>query len=226
MKRETHVDAPTRYSGDGNVRYTYRHFGRGNGVPALLIRHLNGEHDAWDPCMTGGLARGRPVVILDAVKMAESGTDLLGSTDAMAYYVAAFLRSIDLTQIDLLGFGAGGHIAQAVTLHHPSLVRRLILIGTEPRASPTTEMEAPSAMYLPRHRRRNCIDPCPDLQAITQPTLVVNRKNDPMIPMSSGFDLARRIPNAQLIVYPDPAGAPAMFIPKHFVDHARLFLEA
>ena len=42
-----------------------------------------------------------------------------------------------------------------------------------------------------------------DLSKITQPTLVANGDNDVMVASSQSEDLARRIPNAKLTIYPD-----------------------
>jgi pimeloyl-ACP methyl ester carboxylesterase len=47
--------------------------------------------------------------------------------------------ALGLSQIDILGFSIGGYIAQTVTMRHPSLVRRLVLVGTGPRACEPTQ---------------------------------------------------------------------------------------
>ena len=44
-----------------------------------------------------------------------------------------------------------------------------------------------------------------ELKRIGQPTLVVNGNNDMMAPTINSFTLSQRIPNAQLILYPDQA---------------------
>lgn len=42
-----------------------------------------------------------------------------------------------------------------------------------------------------------------DLSAIQQPTLVANGDHDRMVPTSNTYDLAKRLPNSHLIIYPD-----------------------
>lgn len=42
-----------------------------------------------------------------------------------------------------------------------------------------------------------------DLSVITQPTLVVNGDSDRMVPSHNSTDLARRLPDAELVLYPD-----------------------
>ena len=71
--------------------------------------------------------------------------------------------------------------------------------------------------------------PAPDGQAylekITQPVLVVNGSNDIVIATVNSFILPQRLPNAQLIVYPDSGHGAHFQYPELFVQQARLFLD-
>jgi pimeloyl-ACP methyl ester carboxylesterase len=51
----------------------------------------------------------------------------------MADDAAAFVRALGLQQIDLLGFSLGGFQALDLIWRHPTLVRKLMLLGTGPR---------------------------------------------------------------------------------------------
>lgn len=63
------------------------------------------------------------------------------------------------------------------------------------------------------------------LNAIKQPTLVLNGIKDIMIPTINSWHLAQNIPNAQLLIYPD-AGHGAQFqYPERFLKHAIQFLD-
>jgi pimeloyl-ACP methyl ester carboxylesterase len=63
------------------------------------------------------------------------------------------------------------------------------------------------------------------LNAISQPTLILNGVDDVMIPTINSWHLAQNIPNAQLLIYPD-AGHGAQFqFPERFLKHAIQFLE-
>ena len=64
------------------------------------------------------------------------------------------------------------------------------------------------------------------LQAITQPTLVVNGDHDIMLPTVNSHLLAKHIPNSQLIIYPDAGHASQFQYPKAFLAHLRRFLDA
>jgi pimeloyl-ACP methyl ester carboxylesterase len=64
------------------------------------------------------------------------------------------------------------------------------------------------------------------LKAIRQPTLVVNGIDDVIIYSINSFILARHLPNAQLILYPDANHGSQFQYPELFVRHASTFLDA
>jgi pimeloyl-ACP methyl ester carboxylesterase len=64
-----------------------------------------------------------------------------------------------------------------------------------------------------------------DLSVVKQPVLIVNGDNDRMVPTSNSHDLARRLPNSTLVIYPD-AGHGGMFqFHADFLPSALTFLE-
>lgn len=66
--------------------------------------------------------------------------------------------------------------------------------------------------------------PPADLSAVYQPTLVANGESDRMVPTTNSVDLANRLPNADLVIYPD-AGHGGIFQFHHeFVERANAFL--
>lgn len=62
------------------------------------------------------------------------------------------------------------------------------------------------------------------LRELKQPTLIVNGIDDIMIATSSSFDMARHIPDSQLILYPDAGHGAHFQFPERFVQHAGQFL--
>lgn len=63
-----------------------------------------------------------------------------------------------------------------------------------------------------------------DLSAVKQPVLVVNGDADRMVPTSNTHDLARRLPNSTLIIYPDAGHGGIFQFHANFVPSALEFL--
>lgn len=61
-----------------------------------------------------------------------------------------------------------------------------------------------------------------DLSVVKQPVLVVNGEHDRMVPTVNTHDLAKRLPNSQLVIYPD-AGHGGLF--QYHADFVRSTLE-
>lgn len=64
-----------------------------------------------------------------------------------------------------------------------------------------------------------------DLSTITMPTLIVNGDNDRMVPSALSSDLAKRIPGAELVIYPDSGHGSIFQNHENFVPIAIRFLE-
>ncbi len=63
-----------------------------------------------------------------------------------------------------------------------------------------------------------------DLSVVKQPVLVVNGDQDRMVPTVNSHDLARRLPNSQLIIYPDAGHGGIFQFHADFVPSALTFL--
>ena len=278
-----HTTAPTQFVEVNGIRFAYRRFGPDGGTPLLFMQHFRGGMDHWDPTVTDGFAKNRPVILFDNAGVAASSGETPDTIDAMAEHAADFVGALRLSQIDLLGFSIGGYIAQTLAMRHPGLIRRLILVGTGPRAgeppqdpgyaqygamtdpqtgqSPIetylylffrpseTSQGAGKMFWARRHTRKEDVDVSTsaqtmagqraaitewrqprgerfeELKAITQPTLVVNGHSDIMVPTINSFTLSQKIPNAQLIIYPDSGHGSLFQFPELFVTHATIFLD-
>jgi pimeloyl-ACP methyl ester carboxylesterase len=130
---DTHQTAPTQFVDAAGVRFAYRRFGKSSGVPLIFNMHFTGTMDHWDPLVTDGLAATREVILFNNAGISSSSGEVPGSAEAMAANAAAFIKALGLAKVDVLGFSLGGFVAQALTLAHPALVRRLVLVGTGPR---------------------------------------------------------------------------------------------
>jgi len=136
----THVTAPTLFVEANGIRYAYRRFREETGVPLLFMQHFRGGLDHWDPAITDGFGRDRPVILFDNAGVASSSGETPGTVEVMPDHARDFVSALGLSQLDHLGFSNGGYVAQAFTSCHPNVVRRLILVGTGPRGGePATD---------------------------------------------------------------------------------------
>ena len=63
------------------------------------------------------------------------------------------------------------------------------------------------------------------LKDLRLPTLIVQGSNDVIIPTMNSYVMQQKLPNAQLILYPDANHASFYQYPEMFVKHATLFLD-
>ena len=129
-------DAATRSVSVQGVDFAYRELGRAEGVPLILLIHLAGVLDNWDPRVVDGLASERRVIAFDNRGVGASGGSTPDTIEAMARDAALFVRALGFEQVDLLGLSMGGFVAQVVAAQEPDLVRKVILAGTGPAGGP------------------------------------------------------------------------------------------
>ena len=144
--RHTHVSAPTQFVQASGIRFAYRRFGQDIGVPLVFMPHFRAGMDHWDPAVTDGFAASRPVILFDNAGVTGSSGETPDTVEAMAEHAADFVAALGLSLIDVLGFSIGGHVAQNLTLRHPAIVRRLMLVGTGPRGGEPSQ-DPKSAEY-------------------------------------------------------------------------------
>ena len=147
----THLTAPTQFVEVDGARFAYRRWGNtaSSQPPLLFLQHFRGGMDHWDPLMTDGLAQGREVILYNGRGIASSGGQPRTRIEDMADDAAAAMRKLGLQQIDVLGFSLGGFQALDLTWRHPTLVRKLMLLGTGPRGG-NPEIEPQVLTTAPR----------------------------------------------------------------------------
>ncbi|MEU4610284.1 alpha/beta fold hydrolase [Streptomyces umbrinus] len=64
-----------------------------------------------------------------------------------------------------------------------------------------------------------------DLSVIRQPVLVANGESDRMVPSQNSYDLARRVPDGELVIYPDAGHGGIFQFHREFVATAVEFLQ-
>ena len=151
--------------------------------------------------------------------------DPIASMDELADFLAAFLRARGTSGAVLVGHSMGTAVVAGVAARHPFLVRRLVLIGpvTDPRARSfvrqgirlliDTCLESPStnAVVLREYARcgiRRYVIALTDMlrfdleaaaPSITQPTLLIRGRHDPISPRGWCESVARCFPIARLM---------------------------
>lgn len=101
-------------------------------LPALVLLHgAGGSHLDWPPQLRQ--ARITPVYALDLPGHGRSSGDGYDTIEAFAGVILAFLETLGLNKVILVGHSMGGAIAQLVALSHPSIVSGLVLIATGAR---------------------------------------------------------------------------------------------
>src|ERR1041385_7118101 len=128
----SNITAPTQFVASRLERYAYRRFGRASAPPLLCLQHFTGTLDFWDPAVTDPIARDREVILFENAGLGRSTGAVPDTRAGMAAHVLAFVDALGLTQVDVLGFSLGGVLAQVIALDRPSLVRRMLLVGTAP----------------------------------------------------------------------------------------------
>ena len=113
--------------------YAYRRIGSGNARPLICLQHFTGTLDNWDPAVIDPLSVGREVLLFDNAGIGRSSGEVPDTMAGMAKHVVAFLEGLGLESCDVLGFSLGGAIAQVIAQDRPSLVHKMILVGTAPR---------------------------------------------------------------------------------------------
>jgi len=144
----THQTAPTQFVETNGIRFAYRRFGKSGGVPLVLNQHFTGTMDHWDPAVTNGLAKDREVILFNNAGVSSSSGEVPTSIEEMAANAIAFIRALELSKIDVLGFSIGGFVAQEIAGQASGLVRKLILVGTGPRGCEGMASLTPEAQQI------------------------------------------------------------------------------
>jgi pimeloyl-ACP methyl ester carboxylesterase len=158
MTTFSHDTAPTQYAERDGIRFAYRRFGHaGGGLPLVFVQHFRGNMDTHDPAITNALADGREVILFDNAGVGRSTGTARESVPDMARDAESFIDALGLTEIDLLGHSMGGEVAQIVALDRPSLVRRLILVGTGPSGGEGMSAQRPAtaALFAKEYERQD-----------------------------------------------------------------------
>jgi pimeloyl-ACP methyl ester carboxylesterase len=137
--------------GDGSL--VWRSWGGG---PPILLAH--GAHGAWSHWIRNidALARAHTVWAVDLPGFGESAMPPREDHASIAHAIATGMRTLMGAEraIDVAGFSFGGVVAAHLSVLHPALVRRLILIGAGGLATPMGEINLQRVRGLVGDERR------------------------------------------------------------------------
>ena len=229
---------PTRKVNIDGVSFAYRELGTGSDVPVVFLHHLTAVLDDWDPRIIDGMAAHHRVIAFDNRGVGATGSSVPHTVEQMAADAIAFIRALGLEKVDLFGFSLGGGVAQVVALQAPELVRRMILAGTGPRGGGgidqitkiaaiaylkacLTFSDPRNFLFFPRtdEGKRAASDYLNRLKERT-------RDHDLMVASSHSADIARRLPNARLKIYPNSGHGGVFQHHQAFLSDALEFLSA
>lgn len=113
----------------------YRELGKGKSkLPLVMLVHLAATMDDWDPKLLDLLAEQQHIILLDLPGVGASQGKVATTISGMAVQATATIKELGYEKINLLGLSMGGMIAQEIVRADNTLVNRLILVGTGPRA--------------------------------------------------------------------------------------------
>ena len=99
-----------------------------------MLQHFRGNLDNWDPLLLDSLAASREVISVDNAGVGLSTGTVPCDITSMARDAIAFIDTLNLTDVDLLGYSIGGEVAQELSLLRPQLVRLRALPPPAPKA--------------------------------------------------------------------------------------------
>ncbi|WPB07100.1 uncharacterized protein RHO25_011760 [Cercospora beticola] len=110
----TYQTVPTQYTTVDGIKVAYRRLGKGDGVPLVYINHLRGSMDTIDPLFVKSIAKNREIIVYDSFGIGHSEGTVPNSIEGMADIAVKFLKAINVSLVDLIGFSMGGGIAQYI----------------------------------------------------------------------------------------------------------------
>jgi len=101
----------------------------GAGEPLILLHGGVGSGEMFAPILPA-LGKNRQVITVDLQAHGRTADiDRPLSFEAMADDIAALMKHLSIRQADVMGYSLGGGVALQVTIRHPELVRKLVVVS-------------------------------------------------------------------------------------------------
>jgi pimeloyl-ACP methyl ester carboxylesterase len=147
VARATPRDTSVQTVQVGNISIAYREVGHGR--PLVLIQGSGAAMDVWDPLMIATLAEHHRVIEFDnrGVGFSTDNPSQPMTIDLLADDTAEMIHALHLGRPDVLGWSLGGFVAEDLVARHPTLVRRLVLVSSDPGGTHAVQA-APDVLAL------------------------------------------------------------------------------
>ncbi|KMQ60310.1 alpha/beta hydrolase [Chryseobacterium angstadtii] len=130
-----HQTAPTKFIRVKGINFAYRILGKEKGIPLILLQGLGWSMDNWDPAVINGLAKKYRLIIFDNKGVASSGGTTPHTIQEMADDAIDFIQALNLDKVNIMGYSMGGFVAQRIAFTRPSMIHKLILVGSGPQGA-------------------------------------------------------------------------------------------
>jgi pimeloyl-ACP methyl ester carboxylesterase len=115
---------------NGLTLYYELHGSSSGGPPVVLLHGGAGGIEMFGPNLPV-LARNHRVIAVDLPGHARSTDgDRPLRYETMADDIAALLQQLDVGRVDVVGYSLGGGVALRLTIRHPEIVRRLVVVSS------------------------------------------------------------------------------------------------
>ena len=224
-------DAPTKTIDVDGVTYAYRQLGPDTGTPVIFLNHLAAVLDNWDPRVVDGIAAHHRVITFDNRGVGASTGTTPKTIQAMAADAVTFIRALGLTEVDILGFSMGGMIAQVIAQEEPQLIRKLIIAGTGPAGGEGIK-NVTKLSHLDTVRGLLTFQDPKQFLFFTRTSNGRRAGKEFLTRLEERTDdrdkaisiLDRRLPNSQLVLYPDAGHGGVFQFHQDFVKRSLEFL--
>ena len=160
----------------------------GDGYPILLGHGGFSDVTEWDP-QVGDLSQRYRTIRYDRRGCGRSQPrDVPQMADLWVEDMKQLMDSLGLEQAYLGGVSYGGMLLIEFLCKYPNMCRAAVIVSATARGR---DGSRPGSVYFPNRLE--------SLSAINAPTLVVQATNDNTFPPEHGEEIARAMPNAELV---------------------------
>jgi pimeloyl-ACP methyl ester carboxylesterase len=126
--------------------YKLHYLEAGRGEPIILLHGTGGEGARWMPTIQGLAAANFRLIAIDQIGFGQSDKPLtIYHSGVFAGFLSQFMKTIGVPKATVIGQSMGAGVALYLTVHHPEMVERLVLVdGGGYRSAAESQAAAPN----------------------------------------------------------------------------------